>query len=293
MPGMTSPTSHCKNWLSLVLGLALGLLAACLITINTPKVHESEAIVELQPHHMDHSSSNACTTGQRVITPFFFEQELRLLRSHAFLSIVAGTLQLPKRWSMNNEQTYQTLKESMTFEQVPKKDMLSFRVRSQNRKEAIEIAQEAVSVYGELWKERDHETYEREISELKKAVQKQEDIVEECRKRFAAIEKFGQNKLSKKELAEYYYTCGLSKQDVTDAKRDFETEQELLNALKIKLVGTAMDSKTPKEFIKIHEQPAEHTKLASPIWPLNLALGAVAGLAVGAVLPKFKILPLV
>ena len=48
---------------------------------------------------------------------------------------------------------------------------------------------------------------------------------------------------------------GLDAQDYVDAKRDFETDQELLKQMKIKQMGETMYSKIPRESVEMHDSP--------------------------------------
>ncbi|MCB1131027.1 MAG: polysaccharide biosynthesis tyrosine autokinase, partial [Verrucomicrobiae bacterium] len=74
---------------------------------------------------------------------------------------------------------------------------------------------------------------------------------------------------------------GLDAQDYVDAKRDFETDQELLQNLKLKLIGETVSSNMPRETVEIHEEPVIAGGPVSPNVTLNLVLGAVVGLIFG------------
>jgi succinoglycan biosynthesis transport protein ExoP len=74
---------------------------------------------------------------------------------------------------------------------------------------------------------------------------------------------------------------GLDAQDYVDAKRDFETDQELLKQMKIKQMGENMYSKIPIESVEMHDSPVVSDSPVSPNVTLNLVLGAVVGLIFG------------
>lgn len=74
---------------------------------------------------------------------------------------------------------------------------------------------------------------------------------------------------------------GLDAQDYVDAKRDFETDQQLLSQMKLKKVGEDINSKKVDESIVVHEEPQIAQAPSSPNVRLNLALGAVVGLIFG------------
>ena len=74
---------------------------------------------------------------------------------------------------------------------------------------------------------------------------------------------------------------GLDAQDYVDAKRDFETDQELLKTMKIKQMGETISSKMPGESVEMHDSPVISESPVSPNVTLNLVLGAVVGLIFG------------
>jgi len=74
---------------------------------------------------------------------------------------------------------------------------------------------------------------------------------------------------------------GLDAQDYVDAKRDFETDQQLLQQMKIKQMGESISSKMPGESVVVHDPPVVSDSPVSPNVTLNLMLGAVTGLIFG------------
>jgi capsular exopolysaccharide synthesis family protein len=74
---------------------------------------------------------------------------------------------------------------------------------------------------------------------------------------------------------------GLDAQDYVDAKRDFETDQLLLQQLRLKLIGETITRKMPNETIEIHEEAQIAQGPSSPNVTLNLVLGAVVGVIFG------------
>ena len=74
---------------------------------------------------------------------------------------------------------------------------------------------------------------------------------------------------------------GLDAQDYVDAKRDFETDQQLLQTMRLKQIGETITNKMPDDSIEIHEDPQISQSPVSPNVTLNLVLGAVVGLIFG------------
>lgn len=74
---------------------------------------------------------------------------------------------------------------------------------------------------------------------------------------------------------------GLDAQDYVDAKRDFETDQQLLQSMKLKQIGKNITDKMTDESIVVHEEPQISQSPVSPNVTLNLVLGAVVGMIFG------------
>ena len=85
----------------------------------------------------------------------------------------------------------------------------------------------------------------------------------------------------KDETREDAIKRGLDAQDYVDAKRDFETDQELLQTMRLKQIGETITRKMPDESIVVHEEPQISQTPVSPNVTLNLVLGAVVGLIFG------------
>ena len=85
----------------------------------------------------------------------------------------------------------------------------------------------------------------------------------------------------KDETREEAIKRGLDAQDYVDAKRDFETDQELLQTMKLKQMGETISSKMPPETVLVHDSPVISESPVSPNVTLNLVLGAVVGLIFG------------
>ena len=88
-------------------------------------------------------------------------------------------------------------------------------------------------------------------------------------------------KVMKDDSREDAIKRGLDAQDYVDAKRDFETDQLLLQQLRLKLIGETITRKMPNETIEIHEEAQIAQGPSSPNVTLNLVLGAVVGVIFG------------
>lgn len=94
-----------------------------------------------------------------------------------------------------------------------------------------------------------------------------------------ATERLKSVEIRKDDTREDAIRRGLDAQDYVDAKRDFETDQELLQNMKLREISETI--KTPEESIIVHEEPQLSQNPVSPNVTLNLVLGAVVGLIFG------------
>jgi len=85
----------------------------------------------------------------------------------------------------------------------------------------------------------------------------------------------------KDETREEAIKRGLDAQDYVDAKRDFETDQALLQQMKLRQTDQVIISKSMPESIEVHDDPQIAGGPVSPNVTLNLVLGAVVGLIFG------------
>lgn len=80
---------------------------------------------------------------------------------------------------------------------------------------------------------------------------------------------------------------GLDAQDYVDAKREFETDQELLQTMKLKQIAETISRKIPGDSVQMHNRPVISEGPVSPNVTLNLVLGAVVGLIFGVSIAFF------
>lgn len=74
---------------------------------------------------------------------------------------------------------------------------------------------------------------------------------------------------------------GLDAQDYVEAKKAFETDQSLLQQMRLKLIGETITERMPQDSIIIHDDPVISESPVSPNVRMNLLLGAAVGLAFG------------
>jgi len=94
-------------------------------------------------------------------------------------------------------------------------------------------------------------------------------------------ERLAKSELRKDETKTEALEASVDRQDYDDAKRDFETDQSLLEQMELKLIDAEINNNISEETIIVHDYPVISQNPVSPNVTLNLALGAVVGLVFG------------
>ena len=254
-------------------GSITGLFVAAVVTYVMPKQFESEAVIEVKPQ-----------AGQ--LAPQFFGTEFEKIKSRNSLAKVVDNLELINRWGVDKETAIRILKGIVTTQNIRGTDLISIRVRHTNKEDTRDITAEVARAYRayrmEILKRGEGER----LLELKKAVRDQEDKVEERRQVVSIIVKNKGVPDKGSDLLDGNAEAGSSEdakrraleaQDYADAKRDLETDQALLQSLKLKQINDEITAKIQDEAIVIHEVPQIAQAPVSPNVTLNLVLGTALG----------------
>ena len=265
-----------------LVGPVIGFAIACVVTYVTPKIYESEAIIELKL--LGDPSAPVAMTSQ------FFGAEFEKIKSQESLGKVVDSLELVSKWSVGKDRAIGILKGMVNTENLRGTDLICIRVRHTNKEDARDIAAEVVRAYrdyraGILRKEN-----EIHLAELNKVVRAQEDKAAESRKALAAMVdsknllQSGLGGISDENKAI------LGAQDYIDKKRDLEADQALLQETQLKQVEAVVRSKMNRgPVVEIHDDPQISEFPISPNVPLNLTLGA----ALGFILSLLMAIPLI
>lgn len=248
-------------------GIFAGFFLAAVITYMTPKRYESHAVLEIKPPAI----SSLSGVPNRDLSKFS-QTEFVKLKSRNTLLRVVESLDLPRKWAIDQGRALLILEEIVRTENISGTDLYSITVRHTNKEDARDIAAGVAYAYRDYRNELSSNNAERAIMELKKVVREHEDRVDESRKILTIIS-------HNKGLDGG--TDPVDAQDYADAKRDFEMAQGLLEQLKLKLIeGEMITWFTESGTVVVHDEPVIGDVPVSPNVSQNLALGAVGGLVV-------------
>lgn len=391
------------------------LMTAAVITYVMPRKYESEAKIQVRPPGQSIEVLPQFNQMAARITPQFFATEFEIIKSRNSLEKVVTNLGLANHWNMDKEQVLRILENIVNTQNIRGTDLISIRVRHTDNKDAKDIAEEVAKAYKQYRAEIEGREADRQLKELSRAVQEQEDKVEERRMVLSTIVRnkgifyagddsfFGRSMLNDDMGAanaqQFYYQIeqekiqlesqirsldkydsdqlmnyaqaldlpdniirvlypeylklkreieglringlgdkhptvlsaqdnlnemkrqldegvvnlratlqqqldqtklrldqvanlknlsrdelikkGLDAQDYVDAKREFETAQELLQTMKLNQVREMIRLKIPDDTVHVHTPPVVSETPVSPNVILNLALGAVVGIIFG------------
>ena len=145
------------------------------------------------------------------------------------------------------------LKKIVSTENIRGTDLIAIRVRHTDREGARDIAAELARVYRNYRVEILHRDKDHGLAELKKAVREQEDKVEERRKVISDIEIVRKKNITVDGTVTLLHLP--DSQDYIDAKREFETDQALLQAMRLQQIRATVAGEIQDESVISMKSP--------------------------------------
>jgi capsular polysaccharide biosynthesis protein len=224
------------------LGMVAGLALSRVHLHLSPRVYESEVIFQIK--RSSAGISEVETEDQRFMkAQYHMSAEFELIKSRTILSKVSEKLALKKSWGADENTVVARLNVAVQVTKIRDTDLKRVKVTSNDPVEARDIAQELVTVYREWRTELVKESLDAQIKQLKRAVQNQEDEVEEARKELESILKI---KSEGKPIDD---------SDVVEARRSFDQKSDVCDAMKLKLVSAKISYSLRETDIVIHDAP--------------------------------------
>ena len=209
----------------ILLTLALVFMTASVITYVMPKKYESTARIQIKPRGKTiETLDGSISSRMQMMTPQFFGTEFEIIKSTNSLGRVIDKLDLVNKWEINKDQVLQILRGIVKTDNLRGTDLISITVRHERKDDARDIAAEVAKAYKDYRTELEGETLTKGITELKRAVQIQEDKTEEARQNLTTISRT-------KDLIYYgyrsmQYPSGFNEDRVADYAQQKFTELE-------------------------------------------------------------------
>ncbi len=241
-------------------GAVVGLLVSAVITFLMPKVYESEVVIEVK-----------LLRGQSSDPENQFATAVEEIKNREFHGKVVEHLKLANRWGVSQEAAIQRLKETVIVQRIRETDLFSIKVRGGEREGARDIATAIAKVYQDYRDDLFRRADEEIKVELNQRLKAQEDKMEKSRRTVAALARKKEPYRPPEEARKQ------DREDFINAKREFETERALWDALKLEQLNEQIRPRLSEESVVIHEEPQIADSPVSPNVTLNLILGAVGG----------------
>lgn len=174
----------------ILLAIAASVVIGFVVLSSMPTKYESVATLEVRPRTPGMaplSASNMDASGARAMTSQFFGTEFEIVKSRNNLEKVVDNLNLQSRWNVDKDAAVAKLKGLVDAENIKGTDLMSIRVRSTNKEDARDIADAVTKEYKSYRESLERKNEEAQLAKLRKAVQAQEDKVEERRKVLSTI----------------------------------------------------------------------------------------------------------
>ncbi|MGB6223738.1 GumC family protein [Haloferula sp.] len=171
----------------ILLTFLLVFMTALVITYVMPKKYEASTTLQVRPQTPAMEVLQNVVSPQRHISQSFFPTEFEVIKAQKTLDIVIDDLELMNRWGMDREEVRAKLGNIIDAENIRGTDLIEIRVRASSAEDARLIAERVSEAYRSRRTKLEGQRTEQALAELRDAVQKQEDTVEDKRKTLTTI----------------------------------------------------------------------------------------------------------
>lgn len=172
----------------ILLTFLLVFMTALVITYVMPKKYEATTVLQVRPNTPAMNVlQGVVDQGRNFTSQSFFPTEFEVIKAQKTLDIVIDELELMSRWGMSREEVRRSLEEIIDAENIRGTDLIEIRVRASSAEDATLIAERVSDAYRSRRTSLENQRTETALAELRDAVQKQEDTVEDKRKALTTI----------------------------------------------------------------------------------------------------------
>jgi uncharacterized protein involved in exopolysaccharide biosynthesis len=247
------------RWMSpamLPMGAILGVLVAALITYVSPKIYESEAVIEIR---------------QPSGGPMVQSSVLERIKSRKTLEWVVDQLGLTNKWNLEKDGAVVVLKKIVSYEGVHGTDLVAVKVRHTDRMEVVSIAGAVVQ----------HLKVHLEYIEREKTGKAHDALSARILDQRVDLQK--QREIFANEVRKFHAGKG-SREACVDAKNTWHETLEHLSTMDSERLKMELRQSIGDDPLVIHQEPEIPSSPASPNLLLNLAFGTLGGLLIGGLM---------
>ncbi len=234
-----------RNWWILLLMIPLGMVAGLILArvhlYLVPRVYESEVILQFRQRSESFQIKQAIQS--EVEPQYMMGTEFEPFKSRTILLKVNEKLKLETSWGVDEDTVVARLKSAVQVIRIRETDLLCVKVRVADPVEARDIALELATTYREWRTEMEKESNDRMLVDLRRAVQKQEEEVEQARKELKSISENTDSDTT------------VNDSDYFAAKTNFEQKVDILVQMEFKLVNMEIESRIIEVRVVVHDEP--------------------------------------
>jgi polysaccharide biosynthesis transport protein len=172
----------------ILLTFLLVFMTALVITYVMPKKYESSTTLQVRPRtHSMEVFQGVVNRDLSGMSATFFPTEFEVIKAQKTLDIVIDDLELMNRWGLDRESVRAKLASVIDAQNIRGTDLIEIRVRASSAQDARMIAERVSEAYRSRRTKLEGQRTEQALAELRDAVQKQEDTVEDKRKTLTTI----------------------------------------------------------------------------------------------------------
>jgi len=173
----------------ILLTFLLVFMTALVITYVMPKKYESKAVVQVRPKGTSANLIPGQTDNRASMemNQTFFPTEFEVIRAQKTLDAAIEDLDLVNKWNSEADTVRRTLRGIVDAENIRGTSLIEIRVRYSDPKDAQAIAKAVSEAYRERRTKLQSDFADQAMDQLRKAVQQQEDAVEDKRKLLSQI----------------------------------------------------------------------------------------------------------
>jgi capsular polysaccharide biosynthesis protein len=256
----------------------LVLMASITITFILPESYASTTRIKVE--------TDEPFTGAAPYDPYFLQTTFEIIQSQFVVDPVIDRLNLNAVWGkkyLNGEtlktiKTMDLLKQQMRLEIVRNTKLISITVYSEDKNEAAQIANAIAESYRDYREKFQTELTAKGIDSLQKQYQKDEEQIRQLQSELDSLRQ--QFKIPN----DASNSRSPQEQPYWDKKRDLDQLVGFHKLLATKVEAVKLDGKIPKALpVEIIDSAAPGLMPVRPNKPLNITLGAIAGIFLASV----------
>jgi len=287
-PGRTPLATFCGVFIVVFL---LVFTTAAIVTFILPETYASTARIKVEA---DDSNSGYTTGGPAdhigVYDPFFVQTTFEIIQSQLVLSNVVSTLDLNAKWGkkynggepLATTETMEILKRRLVLQPVRNTKLISITVYDEDRQEAADLANAVVKAYQDYRINSRRELLRGGLIVLQQQLTETESKIQTAQTNLASLR--AQFNLTDSEPNSADEQEQVHTRPYWEAKRELAALVEFNKQLAAKIELTKLDLQIPPQsLVEITDVAQPGNAPVKPNKPLNLVLGAIAGIILGSV----------